>query len=142
MVLGQILLPHHMASIQQLLMKLQSISSHADGKVRQVKIEYKNASEFKNGKDSHHEPHRPLCCPLSKRRGIESDAGVGGGHPNSRPPGRDGDDDPGPPLVPAVREKIIAYFDASRLGQVNALFQQNPDPCATFCGSMKILGLD
>jgi hypothetical protein len=25
-----------------------------------------------------------------------------------------GEDDPGPPLVPAVKEKIIAYFDASR----------------------------
>jgi hypothetical protein len=28
------------------------------------------------------------------------------------------------------------------LGWVNALFQLNPDPYATFCGSMKILGIE
>jgi hypothetical protein len=28
------------------------------------------------------------------------------------------------------------------LGRVNALFQLNPDPYATFCGSMKTLGIE
>jgi hypothetical protein len=52
------------------------------------------------------------------------------------------DDDPGPPLTPVVKEKIIAYFMPAGLGRVSALFQQNPDPFATFCGSMKFLGLE
>jgi hypothetical protein len=53
-----------------------------------------------------------------------------------------GDEDPSPPLVPAVKEKIIAYLMPAGLGLVNAFFQQNLDPFATFCGSMKILGLE
>ncbi len=37
------------------------VSSRADGKVRQVKIEYKNASEFKNGKAPIRTTNRAAC---------------------------------------------------------------------------------
>jgi hypothetical protein len=53
-----------------------------------------------------------------------------------------GDDDPGLPLVPAVKEKSSPILTPAGLRRVNALFQQNPDPFATFCESMKILCLE
>ncbi len=58
----------------------------------------------------HHEPCRPLCCPLSKRRGIGFDAGVSGSRPHGRPPGRNGRRRPWPPAGTGSERKNHYLF--------------------------------
>jgi hypothetical protein len=95
---------------------VETVPSRADGKVRQVKIEYKNSTEFKNGKA----PTRTTNCSARSVARLAKEGELGlmqelaaaarmAAHLKGT-----GDDDPGPLLVPAVREKIIAYFDNSR----------------------------
>ncbi len=89
--------------------------SRVDGKVRQVKIEYKNSSEFRNNKAPTRTTNRARSVA---RLAKEGELGLmqelaAAARLSARLVGT-GEDDPGPPLVPAVREKIIAYFDASR----------------------------
>jgi hypothetical protein len=52
-----------------------------------------------------------------------------------------GEDDPGPPLVPAVREKIIAYFDASRAWAGQCAFSTEPGSVRNIL-RMKTLGIE
>ncbi len=89
--------------------------SRVDGKVRQVITEYKNSSEFRNNKAPTRTTNRATrsVARLAKGElGLMQELAAA-----ARMPARlegTGEDDPGPLLVPAVREKIIAYFDASR----------------------------
>jgi hypothetical protein len=95
---------------------VEAVPSRVDGKVRQVKIEYKNASEFKNSKAQTRTTNRAArsVAGLAKEGelGLMQELAAAA-RLAARLEGT-GEDDPGPPLVPAVREKIIAYIDASR----------------------------
>jgi hypothetical protein len=91
---------------------IEAVPSRAYGKVRQVKIEYKNSSEFKNGKAPIRTTNRAARLAKEGELSMMQELAVAT-HIAARLEGT-GDDDPGPPLVPAVREKIIAYFDANR----------------------------
>ncbi len=119
---------------------VEAVPSRVDGKVRQVKIEYKNASEFKHNKaptrTTNHAARSVARLSKEGELGLMQELAAA-----ARLEGT-GEDDPGPPLVPAVREKSLPILMPAGLGRVNVLFQLNPDPYATFCGSTKILGFE
>ena len=77
---------------------------------------YKNSSEFRNNKAPTRTTNR--AARSVARLAKEGELGLmqelaAAARLSARLVGPD-EDDPGPPLVPAVKEKIIAYFDASR----------------------------
>ncbi len=124
---------------------MEAQPSRVDGKVWQVKIKYKNSSEFRNNKAPTRTTNR--AARSVARLAKEGELGLmqelaAASHMAAHLEGT-GEDDPGPPLVTAVREKSLPTLTPAGLGRgVNALFQLNPDPYATFCGSMKILGIE
>jgi hypothetical protein len=111
--------------------------SCTDGKVRQVKIEYKNSSEFRNNKAPTRTTNR--AARSVARLAKEGELGLmqelaAAARLSARLVGT-GEDDPGPPLVPAVKEKIIAYFDASRAWAGQCAFSTEP---GSVCNILRI----
>ncbi len=90
--------------------------SRTNGKARQVKIEYKNSAEFGDGKASLHTTNCPAqsVARLSNEGELSLMQELAAAARLAAHLEGTGDDDPGPPMVPAVKEKIIAYFDSSR----------------------------
>jgi hypothetical protein len=116
---------------------VEAVPSRVDGKVRQVKIEYKNASEFRNNKAPTRTTNRDARSIA--RLAKEGELGLmqelaAAARMSARLEGT-GEDDPGPPLVPAVREKIIAYFDASRAWVGQCAFSNEP---GSVCNILRI----
>jgi hypothetical protein len=111
--------------------------SRTDGKVRQVKIEYKNSSEFKNNKAPTRTTNR--AARSVARLAQEGELGLmqelaAAARLSARLVGAE-EDDPGPPLVPAVKEKIIAYFDTSRAWAGQCAFSTEP---GSVCNILRI----
>jgi hypothetical protein len=96
---------------------VEATPSHTDVEVRQVKIEYSTGAEFRNGRAPLRttNPADRSVAHLAKQGEVSlmQDL-VAAAHVAARLEECMGDEDPGPLLVPAVKEKIIAYFDSSR----------------------------
>jgi hypothetical protein len=117
---------------------VEAVPSRLDGKVRQVKIEYKNAFEFKHNK-------APTRTTNRAARSVARLAKEGVWCRNWRqPPAWRGREKItlAPHWYRQWEKKPLPILMPAGLGRVNALFQLNPDPYATFCESMKILGFE
>jgi hypothetical protein len=111
--------------------------SRVDGKVRQVKIEYKNSSEFQSNKAPTRTTNRAArsVARLAKEGELGLMQELAAAARLSACLEGTGEDDPGPPLVLAVREKIIAYFDASWAWAGQCAFSTEP---GSVCSILRI----